>query len=200
MGKLLNIPAYRQAQYLLVLQPHEELRNRIISQKQALQQKYDIVTAPGKPHLTLAQFVTWQMSEERLSNRLHLLAMGFAPFKVILDGFGSLPTHSLTINVASKSAIQQLVRTLRPVQRLMKSTDSSPYFITDPYILLARKLLPWQYEKAWADYSHRHFTGSFIADGMLLLKRPLDSSAWQIVQRFSFMNLPVETKQGALFV
>jgi hypothetical protein len=82
----------------------------------------------------------------------------------------------------------------------MKSTDSSPYFINDPHILLARRLLPWQYEKAWADYSHRHFTGSFIADGMLLLKRPLDSSAWQIVQRFSFMNLPVDTKQGALFV
>ena len=26
MGKLMNIPAYRQAQYLLVLQPHEDLR------------------------------------------------------------------------------------------------------------------------------------------------------------------------------
>ncbi len=200
MGKLLNIPAYHQAQFLLVLQPHEELRNRIVQQRQVFQQKYAASPTGGKPHLTLVQFVTWQMSEERLVNRLNLLAMGFAPFKVSLDGFAGLPSHTITINVSAKNQVLQLVRALRPAQRLMKSTDNSPHFITDPCILLARKLQPWQYEKAWQEYAHKHFTGSFIADGMLLLKRPLDSNAWQIVQRFDFMNLPVDTKQGALFI
>ncbi len=200
MGKLLNIPAYRQAQYLLVLQPHEELRNRIVQQKQAFQAKYQTPPAGGKPHLTLVQFVTWQMSEERLVNRLHLLSMGFAPFKVSLEGYGSIPSHTIYINVSAKNQVQQLIRALRPAQRLMKSTDSSPYFATEPNIILARKLQPKQYEKGWQEYEYKHFTGSFIADGMLLLKRPLDSTAWQIVQRFDFMNLPVETRQGALFV
>jgi hypothetical protein len=60
--------------------------------------------------------------------------------------------------------------------------------------------LPWQYEQGWLDYSHRHFTGRFIADGMLLLKRRVGTKAYQIVQRFEFMNLPVTTKQGDLFM
>ncbi len=70
----------------------------------------------------------------------------------------------------------------------------------EPYITIARKLLPWQYEKGWLEYSHRQFTGRFIADGMLLLKRPEGSFAWQLVQRFDFMNLPVNTTQGTLFI
>jgi 2'-5' RNA ligase len=200
MGKLMNIPAYRQAQYLLVLQPHEDLRNRILQQKQTFHTTFQTSSSGGKPHITLVQFVTWQMSEERLCNRLHTIAMGSFPFKVELNGFGSFPSHTIYINVATKNNIQHLVKELKVAQRLMKSSDSSPYFITEPHITLARKLLPWQYEKAWLEYEHKHFTGSFIADSMLLIKRPLDSMAWQIVERFELMNLPVSTKQGALFV
>ena len=41
--------------------------------------------------------------------------------------------------------------------------DNKPHFMNDPHLTVARKLLPWQYEKGWLDYSHRHFTGRFIA-------------------------------------
>lgn len=200
MGKLLNIPAYRQAQYLLVLQPSETLRNRIQQQRQIFSDTYQSILPGSKPHITLAQFVTWQMSEERLRHRLHMVAMGCHPFKVDLANYGSFPSHTIYINVATKNQIQQLVREIKVAQRLMKSTDNTPHFITEPYITIARKLLPWQYEKAWLEYEHKHFSGSFVADSMLLIKRPLDSKAWQIVERFELMNLPVSTTQGALFV
>ncbi len=63
----------------------------------------------------------------------------------------------------------------KETQRLMKLNDENkPHFILEPYITIARKLQPWQYEKGWLEYSNRNFTGRFIADGMLLLKRPLD--------------------------
>jgi hypothetical protein len=78
--------------------------------------------------------------------------------------------------------------------------DNKPHFINDPHLAVARRLLHWQYEKGWLDYSHRHFTGRFIADGMLLLKRRVGSKSYQIVQRFEFMNLPVATRQGELFM
>ncbi len=73
-------------------------------------------------------------------------------------------------------------------------------FMIDPHITIARKLLPWQYEKGWQEFSPRHFTGSFIADSMLLLRRYEDEKYFQIAQRFEFMNLPVATKQGELFM
>jgi hypothetical protein len=78
--------------------------------------------------------------------------------------------------------------------------DNKPYFIMEPHLTIARKLQPWQYEKGWLEYSTKNFTGRFIADGMLLLKRPVGEVKYQIVKRFEFQNLPVVTKQGELFV
>ncbi|MEO7307107.1 MAG: hypothetical protein ABIR78_00790, partial [Ferruginibacter sp.] len=85
-------------------------------------------------------------------------------------------------------------------QRLMKfDNDNKPHFILEPHLTIARKLLPWQYEQGWLEYSHKHFTGRFIADSMLLLKRPVGELKYQILRRFEFQNLPVATKQGELF-
>jgi 2'-5' RNA ligase len=139
--------------------------------------------------------------EERLVNRLNMIAMGFHPMKVELRDYGSFPSHTIYINVVSKLPIQSLVKTIRTdAQRLMKLNDENkPHFILEPTIAIVRKLQPWQYEQGWLEYSHKHFTGRFIADGMLLLKRPLGELPYQIVKRFEFQNLAVTTKQGELF-
>ena len=78
--------------------------------------------------------------------------------------------------------------------------DNKPHFILEPHLTIARRLLPWQYEKGWLEYSNRHFTGRCLADGMLLIKKPVGETRYQIVQRFEFQNLPVTTKQGELFM
>jgi hypothetical protein len=77
--------------------------------------------------------------------------------------------------------------------------DNKPHFIDEPNLIIARKLLPWQFEKGWQEYSHKSFTGRFIADSMLLLKRRQGDKAWQIAERFAFQNLPVAIRQGELF-
>ena len=69
----------------------------------------------------------------------------------------------------------------------------------EPHLAIARRLLPWQYEKGWLEYSHKHFTGRFIADALLLLKRPIGELKYAIAQRFEFQNLQVSTVQGELF-
>jgi 2'-5' RNA ligase len=125
------------------------------------------------------------MREERLVNRLKTTAMSYHPFKVELKDYGSFPSHTIFINVESKQQVQNLVKELRPAQQLMTlNKENKPYFINDPHLTVARRLLPWQYEKGWLDYSQRHFTGRFIADGMLLLKRRVGNKVYQIVQRF----------------
>lgn len=199
---LTQIPGYRYNEYLLVLSPHEELWNKIASVKEEFFQKYEAPTARwGKPHITLVNFIQFEMMEERLVNRLKTIGMGYAPFKLELKNYGSFPSHTIFINIESKQQVQNLARELRPAQSLMTlNKDNKPHFIDNPYIPIAQKLLPWQYEKGWLEYSHRHFTGRFIADGMLLLKRRVGDKAYQIAQRFDFMNLPVSTKQGALFM
>jgi len=198
-----TIPGYRIFEYLLVIHPHEELRNKIIKIKREF---YDAYQAPsalgGRPNIILANFLQYEMMEERLLNRLKVVAMGFHPVKIELKDFGSFPSHTIYINVVSKVPVQTLVKEVRKeAQRLMKlNDDNKPYFILEPHVTIARKLQPWQYEKGWLEYSNKNFTGRFIADGMLLLKRPLDEKKYQVAQRFEFQNLPITTRQGELFM
>ncbi len=200
-----TIPGYRVYEYLLVLNPHEELRNKITAIKAEFYNTYQAEPSRkhsgGKPHLTLVNFLQYGLMEDRIVNRLKMIAMGYHPVKIELKDYGSFPSHTIYINVTSKVPIQNLVKQIRAeAQRLMKlNEDNKPHFIMEPHMTIARRLLPWQYEKGWLEYSHKHFTGKFIADSMLLLKRPVFELKYEIVQRFEFQNLPVNTTQGELF-
>ena len=188
-------------EYLLILNPHEELRNKVQQVKKEFYENYQAPTAlGGKPHVTLVRFTQLALMEERIVQRLRAIAMGYCPFKVELKDFGSFPSHSIFINVTSKLPIRGLVNEIRDIQRLMKlDKDHKPHFIDEPYLPIARKLLPWQYEKGWLEYSNKSFTGRFVADAMLLLKRRQGEMAWQIAEKFAFQNLPVAIRQGQLF-
>jgi 2'-5' RNA ligase len=196
-----TMPGYRLQEYMLVLSPHEELRKKIMAVRKEFAETYQSYHNNwGKPHLMLARFNQYEMMEERVVNRLKTIAMSFHPIKVELKDFGSYPSHSIFIQVLSRELIKELTREIREAQRLLKpDNDHKPYFSDDPHVIVSAKLLPWQYEKGWLDYSHRHFTGRFIAEDMLLLKRRMGEKAWQILDRLAFQNLPVNTKQGELF-
>jgi 2'-5' RNA ligase len=192
-------------EYQLILSPHEELCNRIRQIKTNFHESYQTATTSqggrAKPNLTILRFTQLALMEERIVQRLRTIAMGYCPFKVELKDFGSLPTHSIFIQVTSKLPVRGLVKEVRDLQRLMKlDKEHKPYFVEEPNLLIARNLLPWQYEKAWLEYSNKSFTGRFIADAMLLLRRRTGDKAWQIVERFAFQNLPVNTRQGELFI
>jgi hypothetical protein len=205
-------------EYQLILSPHEELCNKIRQIKASFHSTYQTATTSSqgggaKPNLTILRFTQLALMEERIVQRLRTIAMGYCPFKVELKDFGSLPTHSIFIQVTSKLPIRGLVKEVRDLQRLMKlDAAHKPYFVEEPNLLIARNLLPWQYEKAWLEYSNKSFTGRFIADAMLLLRRRINygpsdephqrlrgDKAWQIAERFVFQNLPVNTRQGELF-
>ena len=195
-----TLPGYRVYEYLLVLTPHEELRNKVTQVRKAFQDAYQS-SAGGHPQVLMVNFLQYEMMEERLINRLKVVGMSYPPFKVELKDFGSFPSHTIYINVTSKVPVQGLVKEIRSeAQRLMKLNDENkPHFILEPHLTIARKLKPWQYEKGWLEYSNKNFTGRFIADSMALLKRPVGEKKYTTVMRFALQNLPVSTKQGELF-
>lgn len=197
-----TIPGYQVNDYMLVINPHSELSNRIFAVREDFAKKFQ--TDPFKwmrPYIALASFSQYEMMEERITNRVRAIAMGQYPFKVELKDFGSFPSHTIYINVITKIPLQELVRNLRQdTQRLMKlDEENKPYFIMEPHITVGRKLKPWQYEKAWLEYSHKNFSARFIAESMLLLKRRSGEARYQVAARFEFQNLPVTTRQGELF-
>jgi 2'-5' RNA ligase len=202
-GWLNTTPGGKVYEYSLVLNPNESLREKIMKVKKYFFDKYKNPSAIySKPHITLATFAQYELMQERIINKLKAVSMAFPPVKIELKDYESFPTHSIFINVVSKVPVQRLVKNIRSeAQRLMKlNDDNKPHFIMEPYITIARKLEPWQYEKGWLEFSHLHFTGRFIADGMLLLRRRAGEMKYEILQRFEFQNLPVNTRQGELFL
>ena len=198
-----SIPCYRINEYLLVLNPPEDLWQKIMKIKEGFAEKYkNDIAKFTKPHVTLINWVSLELMEEKMIQRLQLIAMGITPFKVELRDYGSFPSHTIFINVVSKVPIQTLVREMKQAQKLMTlDKENKPHFIETPYVSICRKLKPWQYEEGWLEYSNRQFTGRFIADSMLLLKRTAGEKVkFQIAKRLEFQNLPVATRQGSLFV
>ena len=195
------IPGYHYNEYLLILSPHEELWNKIKKTKLDFSEKYKSEQAKwGKPHIALVNFVQFEMLESRLIARIKAIALGYPPFKVELKDFGSFPSHTIYINVDSKQQVRNLIKALKPAHPLMTlNSNHKPHFIDTPFISVAGKLLPWQYEPGWLEYRHKHFSGRFLADSILLIKRRIGDKPYQIVERFKLMNLPVNTKQGELF-
>jgi 2'-5' RNA ligase len=196
------MPGYRAFEYLLVLNPHQELSNKIAHIRKDFNAEYRIAGVPGsRANLALLKFEQLEMAESRIVQKLHTIAMSYPPFKVEIKDFGSFPSHTIYLNVVSKVPIQNLVKTIRTeAQRLLKyDPEKTPHFMLEPHFTIGMKLKPWQYEKAWLAYSHKHFTSRFIADEMILLKRMVGERNWVVSNRFKFENLPVTTKQGELF-
>jgi 2'-5' RNA ligase len=195
------LSSYAIAEYLLVIEPHEALRSEIMSVKKHFSETYDCPSAvTGKPNITLVRFQQYEMIEQRIVHRLQLIATAHASFVVELHDFGSFPTHSIYINVTTKTQITELVKALRPIQQLLKiDKDRKAHFITEPFINVARKLLPWQYEKGWLELSHTHFSGRFVADHFLLLKKKEGERKYEVIRKFKMINVQVSSQQGELF-
>jgi 2'-5' RNA ligase len=197
---VLKTPGYTLNEYKLVIPLPDALEQKILGIRKDFGDQYQYRPDLHRPHLTLVMFSQLSMMEERIVQKLRSLSMVEAPVLMEMKDYGSFPSHTIFINVATKEPVKKLMRSVKEIQRLLRTDiEHKAHFLQDPMISVARKLKPWQYEKGWLEYSHRRFTGRCVADSMLLLKRAEGTSPWQIVQRFEFQNLPVQAKQQALF-
>ncbi len=197
-----SLLGYKVYEYLLVLQPHEALEQTIMQEKESFATAYEADNARwGKPHVTLVNFLQYEMVQPRLVQRLQAVAMSQTPIKIELKDYGSFPAHTIYVNITSKVPIQNLVKNIRThAQALMKiNNDNKPHFIMEPHITIARRLKPWQYEKGWLAYSNKTFSGRFIATNMLLLRRPVLTKKYEVVKHFAFEDTAVVHAQGSLF-
>lgn len=189
----------RVHEYLLILNPNEGLRHKIEKCRQELTEKY-LLHQPqtGRPHISLARFMAPANMEDKIMQRLQMIAMGEKPFLVELKDYGSYPMHAIFIRIANQPRVLQLIQHIKDARRLMKMAGEDPFFIQDPNIALAGRIPKEKYLEAMKEYLHKKFTGRFVADAFLLLKRPVHEKRFRIAGRFSFECLPV-TAQGTLF-
>lgn len=187
--------------YLLILHPDESVREKIMEQKKTFSQKLECPSCLySRPHITLVKFTQYNSLEPRIVKKIVSLAQTISPFSISLNGFGSFPSHTIFFNIQTKNEIVSLVKNLREMHLPLKlDKDNKPHFITEPHLTLARKLLPWQYEKGWLEWSHINFSAKFMSNEMILLKRRDNVSNYQTVGTYSFLGKKEEVKQSSLF-
>jgi hypothetical protein len=201
MGSLVALPGYQVYDYQLVLVLPEGIREKLRRVKQQFSVQFNLPSvATGAIMLPLVKFKQRQLLEAKLRHALQEITLGWRPFPVNLKDYAAQPTHTIAIPVTSKSSLQRCVQSLKPIQHLMRlDKEQAAFFPNEHQVIIASRLRPGIFEKAWKQYSGRQFTGQFLSDAALLLKRQPGDLHWQIAQRFEFRDLPVGIKQGNLF-
>ncbi len=174
-------------EYLMVLSPPEALWQRIMEVKGYFGNKYKAPLAlKTKPHITLVHFFSPAISQATLVSKLGRVTDALSPFMITLDNFGSFPCHTIFTQVTTRQPIRDIVNGIKAARDYMKIPEQAPHFIDEPHLTIARKLLPWQYEQGWLEFSNLDFKGRFMADELLLLHRPSDGvpHAYQVTQQF----------------
>jgi 2'-5' RNA ligase len=194
------MPGYRIHEYRLVIPLSESLQDRVQSLRKSLHEKYN--TPSGfelKPSLTVLKCHAFERMEPRLVERFQEIAMGHNPFKVELSGFATYPSHTIYIDVPTKSPFIELVKGLKKAKWLMNIPGHEPHFIPEPHLLVAQRLKPMQFIRMWMELEYSQFNGRFMADSMLLLRRSELNKRYEVVRRMEFLSLPLNVKQGELF-
>ncbi len=191
----LAFPGHKINQYLLVLSLQPILRNNVLPIKEecykAGQAKND---GWDEPYFTLATFNQYAMMESRIVSKLKATGMGQQPFTVMLKHGGSFAFHTIDMDVAKKEPVRQLVKAIRLQHECMALNPSSqPHFCDMSRTAIAQQLSKGQFDSQWPGYNKMTFDGEWLADSMLLFRRPAGTTAaYQLVEKIEFLYQSVD--------
>ena len=200
MNTFSTMPGYAINEYRLTIPMPEFLREKIIDIRKRLHEKYKVKPSfELQPGLTILKCYAFDKIEPRLVERMQQVAMGHNPFKVELENFSAYPSHTIYIDVPTKSPFNELTKSLKKMKWLMNIPQHDPHFINEPHLIIAQRLKPMQFISMWMECEHSQFSGKFIAEEMHLYKRNADVQRYELVRAMEFMSLPLHVKQGELF-
>jgi hypothetical protein len=200
MEKQHAMPGLRINEYRLVIPLPEAIQEKVLAVRKTLHERYKVkLPFELRPSLTVLRCHGFDKGEARLMEKLQHAALQTAPFKVELEDYAGYPSHTIYINVLTKSPFNDLCKELKKYKWLMQVPQHEPFFINEPHLIVAQRLKPKEFTTLWQECEHRQFSGRFFADAMLLLKRSELNQKYQVVRRFEFLNLPLSIKQGVLF-
>ncbi|TCJ14133.1 hypothetical protein EPD60_08985 [Flaviaesturariibacter flavus] len=194
-----TLPGYRIHEYRLQVLLPDALQERIAHLRERLNERHRVKGASGPvPALTVLHFHAFEKTEARLLERLQQLSCSMTPFKVELENFSAYPSHTIYINVPTRTPFQELVKELRQLKWLMNIQGHEPHFIPEPQLVLAQRLKPMQFIGMWMECEHSEFSGRFIADRLALLRRG-ETGGWEPLRELELLQQPLAVKQGELF-
>ncbi len=198
--KSIITPMYPVHQYMVIIRPSDAVMGRIKRIREQLKMKDGL-----QPYqlqggfFLLARFAQFAMLEQRVIDKLRLIAMEATPFKAVLKDFQPVQHQSIGIGLTNPYGLQAIVNNMQRELRVFKGSGEVPFFNSNPSILLATKLQPEQFVSLSKAFQKKHLNASFVAGSMMLLRKAAGQQKWIIVEEMNFQNMPVFSKQGVLF-
>ncbi len=171
-------------EYLLMLNPPQRTRKEVNAIRENFYKQHE--HAQGKKpqtHITLVHFRLNPNQEEKLINDIEEVSALQSPVEVRLKNFKNFGTHTIYIDVVNGSAITDLVKSLHAKLNLHRS---QAFFAYKPHITLVDGLTSEKFQKVFSEYMRREFSGSFIADSMVLMRRNSPYENYLIIKEFDF--------------
>ncbi|MBX6379236.1 MAG: hypothetical protein IRZ01_00950 [Thermoflavifilum aggregans] len=183
---------WQTKEYVLTAPVQGPLAERIHEERNAFSRNYRHPLLATDAQIWLIHFWQWETQEKRVMAYFSMLAAPQPSLLLEIDGFGFMPSHSIILKIRNASAVAELVKSFRPMQRMLKSLASKPHFITEPYLLFASRLKPWQYEKSVPEYQQKSFAGRCVVQELSLWKKDDHQKAFRQIARF-----PLQTASSA---
>ncbi len=193
-------PMYPVNEYMVIIRPTENIMNRIKTIRQDWKAQFHLqATQLQGGFFMLARFSQFAMLEQRVQDKVRMIAMEAAPFRLQLKDYTGIPDHSIGTGIVNPAGLKAIVKMLRREQRIFKGGGENPFFNDQPGLWIATRLQQKQYHEIFNRYKSRHFTGAFIAENMMLLRKAAGQKQWTVLENMPLQNLPVFSKQGMLF-
>jgi hypothetical protein len=197
-----KLEASRRAEYLLVIYPYGDLKDKLLEAQQQFSADYGLqVTVRNRPHITVAAFQAGEPMEETLIRWIQRICNRYSSFDLTLNNYSGFPPHitrppesvqritgTIYLRVQDLQPFQELVRQLRSIDDFIRSCGCPPVnLINRPYLSIAGGLTEQVYNKAMPEYSRRDFHESFHVDQLVLLKREHAFDACKTVNIFRLL-------------
>ena len=199
MSNALLMPGHRICEYKLIIPLSESFQETVMKLQVKFFEKYKISLPATKPLLTILHCHAYEGMQDKLIERIQQVATRTATFVIELENFKAYPEYSICIPVAAQNVLQELITELKVVKSITKLPEHEPHFVTEPHVVIAKKLKPFQFIRMWMDCEHQQFTGKFTANGMVLLKRSITTKNYEALHRFELASVSSCVKQGVLF-
>lgn len=193
---------YTIHQYRITIALTPALQEKILLVKKDFSTRFDAeMQTKGGLDIGIIHFQQYAMTESKIVHRLTLLANTIRPFQLSVQGFGSLPTHTIYFNIESKPELKAISKQLQAMRSLLTiDKEHKPHFIDNPNLPLAKRLLPWQYEQGWLAMQHEVFGGKCMVEQIQLCRKKEGASFYSTIQTIDLMGKPVQQIiQGNLF-
>ena len=174
-------------EYLLVVQPDEEVNKKIIAEKEFF---YDVfkeeMAIRTKPQITIAHFFAKEMMEETLIRWIQRICMLQKSFLVTLNNYSGFPAHAIYLRIQNPLPLQLFSNQLKMLNDFLESNNCPAIFLEPaPHLNIAQMLPENIYQKALLAYTEKSFHETFQVNKMMLYRQIPGNENSQLVNTFT---------------